>query len=156
MACINDFELLKSDNQHFWSESLLRRMKMKEQKREIRSNAGRKGAASRWGNSNAMPMPIQTHDTTIAKDGKGKERKVKKRKVKESKVKDVFITAQDLSMSAEEYNKLVIKYGKQRVDDKVERARNYKNLKNYVSLYLTLNNWLKDDEKKQQSSNPFA
>ncbi|MFA5324299.1 MAG: Lin1244/Lin1753 domain-containing protein [Smithella sp.] len=145
MACINDFELLRSDNQHFWSESLLRRMKMKEQKREIRSIAGRKGAASRWGNGNAMPMPIQTDDTAIAKDGKGKERKVKKRKVK-----DIYITVQHLSMNEDEYKKLVDAYGESTVNNKIEYARNYAKLKNYKSLYLTLNNWLKMDAERDK------
>lgn len=66
------------------------------------------------------------------------------RKGKEKK-KDIYISVQTLSMSEEEYNKLVALYGKSAVDEKIEYARNYKKLKNYVSLYLTLNNWLRKD-----------
>jgi hypothetical protein len=61
-----------------------------------------------------------------------------------------YITAQNLSMTKIEYDKLVSLYGKPAVDDKIEYARNYKRLnKNYVDLYRTLNNWLKKDKEKQ-------
>jgi hypothetical protein len=83
---------------------------------------------------------------------------IKKSKVKKSKdkVKDIYISAQHLSMTKDEYDKLVSKYGQEAVDGKIEYARNYKKLKNYVSLYLTLNNWLKPDSNKSDSNNPFA
>lgn len=76
--------------------------------------------------------------------------RLKERKLKEEKGKEIiFITAQNLSMNQDEYNKLVELYSKELVDDKIEYARNYKKLnQNYTSLYLTLNNWLKKDGKK--------
>jgi hypothetical protein len=62
-------------------------------------------------------------------------------------------------MTKKEYDKLIILYGQITVDEKVEYARNYAKLKNYVSLYRTLYNWLKSDKSsppnKPQSSNPF-
>lgn len=62
------------------------------------------------------------------------------------KEKDIYITAQNLSMTKSEYDKLVALYGQSAVDTKIEYARNYKKLnKNYVDLYRTLNNWLKKD-----------
>lgn len=88
----------------------------------------------------------------------GTQRIVKKRIVKESKEENMkFITCQHLSMTEEEYQKLCDKYTKSRVDDKIEYARNYKGLTKYVSLYLTLNNWLKADKGKEEkkSGNPF-
>jgi len=75
--------------------------------------------------------------------------KVKKSKVKESKV---YIKCQHLSITEEEYKKLTNKYGKQKVEDKIEHARNYKGLNKYVSLYLTLNNWLKKDIANKKST----
>jgi hypothetical protein len=65
-------------------------------------------------------------------------------------VKNIYISAQHLSMTKDEYEKLVDLYGKSAVDSKIEYARNYKKLKNYVSLYKTLNNWLKADKEKSQ------
>lgn len=60
--------------------------------------------------------------------------------------KKIYISAQKLSITEEEYLKLTTKYSKEAVDDKIEHAINYKGLdKKYTSLYLTLNNWLKKD-----------
>ncbi|GAB7387404.1 hypothetical protein BSNK01_12400 [Bacillaceae bacterium] len=42
--CINEFELFKSDGEYFWSESLIRRMKNKDEK----SEKARKAAIARW------------------------------------------------------------------------------------------------------------
>jgi hypothetical protein len=44
--CINEFELFQSDDDYFWSESLLRRMKALEKKRE----QAKKAANARWNN----------------------------------------------------------------------------------------------------------
>jgi NACalpha-BTF3-like transcription factor len=68
----------------------------------------------------------------------------------EINIKDIYIVAQHLSMSKEEYEKLVTDFGKPAVDSKIEYAQNYKKLKNYVSLYRTLNNWLKSDRGKNE------
>jgi hypothetical protein len=46
-ACINEFELLHSDGEYFWSESLLRRMKNYDEK----SEKARKAALARWAKS---------------------------------------------------------------------------------------------------------
>ena len=91
-------------------------------------------------------VSIQQLDTN--KKGK-KDKKLKK------VLKDIYIIAQNLSLSKKEYDKLTTEYGQQIVDDKIEYAKNYAKLKNYTSLYLTLNNWLKSDKEKTQTSNPF-
>ena len=95
---------------------------------------------------------VSANINLINVDG-GTQRIVKKRIVKESKE---YISAQHLSMTKDEYEKLTSEYGQQSVDDKIDYARNYAKLKNYNSLYLTLNNWLKADKGKSESSNPFA
>jgi len=64
---------------------------------------------------------------------------------KKSKEKDIYIASQMLSMTKDEYDKLISWFGKSRVDSKIEYSKNYKNLKNYNSLYLTLLCWLKKD-----------
>ncbi len=78
----------------------------------------------------------------------GTQRKEKKRIVKESKE---YITAQHLSMTKDEYDKLTSEYGQEIVDNKIDYARNYAKLKNYKSLYLTLNNWLKKDKQNRSA-----
>lgn len=89
---------------------------------------------------------VSANVNLINVDG-GTQRKEKKRIVKNSKE---YITAQHLSMTEEEYNKLATTYGKETVDLKIDYARNYSKLKNYKSLYLTLSNWLKSDQKPQR------
>jgi hypothetical protein len=71
----------------------------------------------------------------------------------DKKLKDIYVSVQHLSMSKEEYEKLILSFGEEKVKAKLEYAENYKNLKNYLSLYKTINNWLKSDKK--ESSNPF-
>jgi hypothetical protein len=103
--CIEEFELLHSDNEYFWSNSLLKRMNKKNEK----SEKARKAAAARWGkkakdkgknndsnkenskenSSNADAM--QTHSESNALN----ESKVNESKVKESKVKDITTIEDD-------------------------------------------------------------
>ena len=95
---------------------------------------------------------VSANINLINVDG-GTQRKEKKRIVKESKE---YISVQHLSMTKDEYEKLTSEYGQETVDNKIDYARNYAKLKNYKSLYLTLNNWLKADQGKSESNNPFA
>lgn len=46
--CVNEFELLKSDGDYIWSESLNERMSTWETKKQRASERGKKGAAKRW------------------------------------------------------------------------------------------------------------
>ena len=71
------------------------------------------------------------------------------KKKENEKNENKYITAQHLSMTKEEYEKLVEAYSEKAVIEKVEYAENYTKLKNYKSLYLTLNNWLKADQEKK-------
>lgn len=57
--------LFQWNEEAVWSESLKRRMNIKEEKRRQKVEAGKKGAQSRWN--------PETDDTAIAENGKGKE-----------------------------------------------------------------------------------
>jgi len=46
---VEEFELLQTDQEFFWSESLYRRMEAREEKIKALSEAGKKGAEKRWG-----------------------------------------------------------------------------------------------------------
>lgn len=73
---INDFDLFQVDEQYFWSESLLKRMELKEE----RSEKARQSAKKRW-NQNNDANAMRTHS-----DGNANAMQLKESKVKESKL----------------------------------------------------------------------
>jgi len=92
-------------------------------------------------------------------NGDGTEKEQQRNKKKNDKKdknekKDIYITVQHLSMSKEEYDKLITLYTQSEVDNKIAYAENYAKLKNYKSLYLTLNNWLQAGKSKAPQSKP--
>lgn len=62
-----------------------------------------------------------------------------------SKPADKYISFDHLSITEDEYWKLCDKYSKVKVDDIIDRIRNYKKNKKYKSLYLTACNWIERD-----------
>lgn len=75
---------------------------------------------------------------------------------KERSKENIYITIEHLKLTDTEHQKLVDKFGDKAVEEKLEYAKNYRKIKSYNSLYLTLNNWLKKDlgkvkEKREQN-----
>jgi hypothetical protein len=122
---------------------------------KLTSNGVKKRASSVFEKRERMRVAYE-QKISAAETTHIKKSKVKKSKDKVKESKDIYISAQHLSMTKDEYDKLTAEYGQQSVDDKIDYARNYAKLKNYKSLYLTLNNWLKADKGKSESNNPFA
>lgn len=91
LECIEDFGLFVSDGTEFWSESLIRRMEKKDEIREKRSRAGRKGAKARWEHADDMANTSQTHSNTnaeaMANDSYKKTRQLQQDKTKEKEEK---------------------------------------------------------------------
>lgn len=81
--CINDFDLLKSDGTRVWSNSLLNRMKKREQIRKKRQRAGKLGALAKHKANKDWQMPESNMANAKEKDDKLWQ--VKEKKVKESK-----------------------------------------------------------------------
>jgi hypothetical protein len=122
---------------------------------KLTSNGVKKRASSVFEKRERMRVAYE-QKISAAETTHIKKSKVKKSKDKVKESKDIYISAQHLSMTKDEYDKLTSEYGQEIVDNKIDYARNYAKLKNYKSLYLTLNNWLKADKGKSESSNPFA
>lgn len=116
LDCINEYQLFESADGFFYSASLKRRMTIKEEKKERRSVAGKKGAEKRWGikeekveegheeikengskmtlsssfGSNAMAMPSGNDSNAITKPSEkmANDGKGKESKEKENKIKE--------------------------------------------------------------------
>jgi hypothetical protein len=80
---INEFDLFEIDEQYFWSESLLKRMELKEE----RSEKARESAKKRW-NRDIDANAMRTHSERNADAMQLKESKVKEIKEKETKVNE--------------------------------------------------------------------
>jgi hypothetical protein len=78
---INDFDLFQFDDQYFWSESLLKRMELKEE----RSEKARESAKKRW-NRDIDANAMRTHSERNANAMQLKESKVKE--IKENEIKE--------------------------------------------------------------------
>jgi hypothetical protein len=59
---------------------------------------------------------------------------------------DIYRCFAHLSMSKDEYNKLILQYPEEEVNDILDAIENYKDNKKFKSLYLTAKKWLKKNE----------
>jgi hypothetical protein len=132
-TCITE-ELFVSDEEKFWSDSLIRRKNKYQEIKEKKAEAGRKGMAKRWGKDNTV---ITDDNTAITKDNKGKESKVNKSKVNKN------IYAEFVSMLPEEHEKLIQEFGEQGTVERIEKLSLYKGStgKKYKNDYLTILSW---------------
>jgi hypothetical protein len=71
----------------------------------------------------------------------------------QEKYKNIYRSFRHLSITNDEVEKLKIEYDIKTIDSVLDSIENYKNNKNYTSLYLTAKNWLKKEPKKE-ASNP--
>lgn len=83
-SLVNDFDLFAKDEQYFWSESLLKRMELKEERSEKMRNAANK----RW-NKESDAKAMQKHNLSNAEAMQLKERKEKEIKVNEIKENEI-------------------------------------------------------------------
>lgn len=148
-SCIHEYELFDADEEYFWSESLNRRMKFKDEKTAKRAEAGKKGAEIRWKNdknkqtdSNAMANVSQPHGNAIAKDSKQNE-------TKQNETKNIYST------QAEELWRLYpSKTGKGRVVKKIPKLiekEGYDQLVRCIDRYKQT----KEDWKQWQNGSTF-
>ncbi|CAH0187121.1 DUF4373 domain-containing protein [Peribacillus simplex] len=153
--CINEFNLFESDGEFFWTESLKRRMDIRNEK----SEKARKAAEARWGKvSNtkvsAKPKDKQSGDDANAMHTHSERNALKEKKVKESKVKEnkKNISADFVSLTSDEYEKLVSQHGEESTKKMIEVLDNYKgaNGKKYKSDYRAILNWVADKVIKEK------
>jgi hypothetical protein len=153
--CINEFKLFVSDGQNFWSESFLERMKLKDEK----SEKARKSAEARWNKSKKpkenehLMQPHGEDDANASENDAIKESKVKEIKEKEIETKITKIHyADNVSMTEEEYTKLISEYGEVLIKDKIIDLDLWKGSKDRKtkSDYLTIKAWIRKDQKENK------
>lgn len=66
--CIEEYELFETDGEYIWSNSLLRRMTPLDNRRSALQEAGKKGAAARWGDTEAKEDEAQAADNAVIID----------------------------------------------------------------------------------------
>ena len=141
-SIINDFDLFTVNDGVLSSESIARRLEL----RDARSEKARKSVAKRWSKNNDINTNVIRKDTNVSERNTLKESKVKESKVKEIKdIKEIEDNHTHLNISNSDYDKFVKTYGKSITDDYISRILNYEGNKNYKSLSMTLRNWIKKD-----------
>lgn len=137
--CINEFNLFSSDGIFFWSDSLQRRMDLREQTSEKR----RAAANVRWDKKKVDANALHKDSKSNANGMQGKERKGNKNESKKKYADNVLLTEK-------EYNNLCEKYGKELTDKSISYLSSYKVEKDYKtkSDNLTIRRWVVDAVNK--------
>ncbi len=138
---IENYSLFKINDDNFYSESLLERLKHINDVREKRKASGSIGGSKRQANAKQTSSNI--------KERKGKE-------IKEINTKDLFLDF--VLLTPDEYQKLVVEFGTEDTKNKIANLNAYigsKGIK-YKSHYFTILNWSRKelkDIKKQPTMN---
>lgn len=139
-------ELFVTDGVKYWSERVLRNKELLNEKRNLKSIAGKKGMENRWKNKEV----ITNDNIVITEDNKGKESKVKESKVNKTKIKDIPILFRDsIYNDIEVFSASFIgtQYESANFNFYYEKVKNWSDSKNNkkVDWIATAKNWMADD-----------
>jgi len=140
-SILNDFDLFTIDNGYLSSESIARRLEL----RDAKSEQARENVKKRWSKKIQKDTTVIQKDTTVKNSNTLKDIKDIK-EIKEIKdIKEIEDNHTHLTISNSDYDKFVKTYGKSITDDYISRILNYEGNKKYKSLSMTLRNWIKKD-----------
>ena len=86
--CIKKYGLFDTDEEYFWSRTLLKRLSIRDKKTSKLRDAGIRGAEKRWGSDSHPNGEVNDHPN--GNERKGKETKVNKKKEKKKKISFSF------------------------------------------------------------------
>lgn len=147
--CIHEFGLFKTDEDYFWSESLLRRMHKREEVSQKRAAA----AAAKWEKAranaeyDANAMQMHSNEDAIAVDNDA---------LKESKGKEIKkLYGDHVLLTDSEHMRLVSEFGETDTQYWIDKIndwfiQNPKRLKNYSDHNRMIRSWKREDAKRSQ------
>lgn len=135
-------------------QQLKRDLKLFEEKRVKRSEAGLAGATKRW-----KEMPNDANEwQTIANDSKRINgiAKIADNVNVNVNVNDnnIYRSFAHLSITNADVEKLLTKYSIDDIDEVLDSIENFKGNKKYTSLYLTASKWLSKNKKTTEAEEP--
>ena len=133
-------------------QQLKRDLKLFEEKRVKRSEAGLAGATKRW-----KEMPNDANEwQTIANDSKRINGIAKIADNVNVNVNDnnIYRIFAHLSITNADVEKLLSKYSIDDIDEVLDSIENFKGNKKYTSLYLTASKWLSKNKKTTEVAEP--
>lgn len=125
-------------------QQLKRDLKLFEEKRIKRSEAGLAGANKRW-------QPIANNSKRINGIAKIADNVNDNVNVI---CKDIYRSFAHLSITNADIEKLLDKYSINEIDEVLDSIENFKGNKKYTSLYLTANKWLSKNKKSTEVEEP--
>lgn len=125
-------------------QQLKRDLKLFEEKRVKRSEAGLAGANKRW-------QPIANDSKRINGIAKIADNVNDNVNVIS---KDIYRSFAHLSITNADVEKLLDKYSISEIDEVLDSIENFKGNKKYTSLYLTANKWLSKNKKSTEVEEP--
>ena len=131
-------------------QQLKRDLKLFEEKRVKRSEAGLAGATKRW-----KEMPNDANEwQTIANDSKRINGIAKIADNVNVNDNNIYRSFAHLSITKADVEKLLIKYSIDDIDEVLDSIENFKGNKKYTSLYLTASKWLSKNKKTTEAEEP--
>ena len=127
-----------------------RDLKLFEEKRVKRSEAGLAGATKRW-----KEMPKDANEwQTIANDSKRINGIAKIADNVNVNDNNIYRSFAHLSITNADVEKLLTKYSIDDIDEVLDSIENFKGNKKYTSLYLTASKWLSKNKKTTEAEEP--
>lgn len=160
--CISEFELLQTDGEYVWSQSLLDRMQRWDKTKENLSSRGSKGAEARWKDkkkeesTNTQPpeLPLPATPANTKKDILTDEEIKQYSPEQVDSFRKFYKWVDDNAPSVnklkepftiKQYLQAVKDFGKEKLTDVIQSMHNKADLtKKYKSAYLTFRNWAKN------------
>lgn len=164
--CIKKYKLFVflENKKYFSSQTLTRRLSMRDEKLSKLRVAGQKGAEKRWKTDSHPNGHPNGNKIKVNKSKRKKKREEKNHtlldtSIKEEKIKPVKVdySSREFNpvwMTEKEYQKLIDRFGKEDTDDKIHELSKYKKYDKYTDHYSTILNWLKMDRQHKQKEEP--